>query len=1036
MRISNQGKNIRVIITSLFVIIFMLNNSSAAAESAGVDTAGVPGGVCLILDGKADEVSGVVTAGPFLVHTLHKDETQAIAMRDAQAAAGLSSFVVSERWLEFPDLPYTKNHITLLIANNYPKFRDQGLKLEQIVRSLVPFGKASLRGIAESDRADYEATLKKCGVDTCAWSDDQVTFQKPWQAGMGVWTHGQQGPDGKPVADDTYMAVPNQIQWITGNGDKELGSLTQTRVAGGRAFYFYKTAIVARDAGSGVLLWVRPIGRPGGSVLTEDGDIITRDPDDAGWTPKVALLSGATGKTIRKFGKSGFPGPYEDGLVLAGNAYGVVAHDVKTGEKLWSQQYKSKKAKPSFADFKNRRGIAPQAARLMANGFVFTRYDPGVLVARNARSGDVVWKKNVAEALGGDFAMHFIDDDKIIVRVEIKDKYLGKVGGGMVSVEEAYTGTIRFAAISTKDGAMIWKHDWSTVLAPSYRGHVYKAAGLIWLCRHEELMPETLTLTDNPESNKKIIGRYMNDPNPSVFEGLNPDTGAIEKSLTMPKQIHYHCYQLTVTDRYYTGNRPYYFVNWKTGKLEGRFGAVRSPCDGVGHFAAQGLWFARGSYGCGCIRTVMQAMGTYSASDEPSWDGAVEESKHPLVKGAVDLPSAESLATGDWPMYRGDHARSATSTASITDELAVSWRYQPGDNNKLSKSAIRYDWSRNNFLASNKVSQPTIANGRVFVSLLETKQVVAINGDTGTVIWSKNLPAMVDTSPTIYKGLALVGCHDGWVYALRADNGEEVWRLRIAPAERRVVAYGQLESSWPVIGGVIVVNDTAYAIAGRTTEVDGGLYVLAFEATSGRVLWEGRRYLNNPGDVGPADSERHQNSVTGASDLLISDGKSISVGNKVKGARSCFDAITGEDVGSKTRRYAAKSFGTNRLSVKSFFGLCFDGNQVYSAKKPEKKLNRKKEVVSTKPGYIAKEKSWKISTETAESKAIVVAGERIYAAVSGSDKNELWVLSKQDGKLIKALPLAAAPVADGIALANDMVLVALEDGSVMCFAGK
>ena len=50
--------------------------------------------------------------------------------------------------------------------------------------------------------------------------------------------------------------------------------------------------------------------------------------------------------------------------------------------------------------------------------------------------------------------------------------------------------------------------------------------------------------------------------------------------------------------------------------------------------------------------------------------------------------------------------------------------------------------------------------------------------------------------------LALVGCADGWVYALRADNGEQVYRLRIAPAERRIMAYGQIESAWPVSGRV------------------------------------------------------------------------------------------------------------------------------------------------------------------------------------------------------------------------------------------
>ena len=56
-----------------------------------------------------------------------------------------------------------------------------------------------------------------------------------------------------------------------------------------------------------------------------------------------------------------------------------------------------------------------------------------------------------------------------------------------------------------------------------------------------------------------------------------------------------------------------------------------------------------------------------------------------------------------------------------------------------------------------------------------------------------------------------MGCHDGWVYALRAKDGVLAYRVRIAPREKRIVAYGIIESAWPVLGSILVHDGIAYA---------------------------------------------------------------------------------------------------------------------------------------------------------------------------------------------------------------------------------
>ena len=84
-------------------------------------------------------------------------------------------------------------------------------------------------------------------------------------------------------------------------------------------------------------------------------------------------------------------------------------------------------------------------------------------------------------------------------------------------------------------------------------------------------------------------------------------------------------------------------------------------------------------------------------------------------------------------------------------------------------------------------------------------------------------------------GLAVLGCRDGWVYAFRASDGQLAWRLRAAPEERLIVDDGQLESAWPVNGSVLVVNGTVYFAAGRSSQLDDGIYLYGLDAATGRV---------------------------------------------------------------------------------------------------------------------------------------------------------------------------------------------------------
>ena len=106
--------------------------------------------------------------------------------------------------------------------------------------------------------------------------------------------------------------------------------------------------------------------------------------------------------------------------------------------------------------------------------------------------------------------------------------------------------------------------------------------------------------------------------------------------------------------------------------------------------------------------------------------------------------------------------------------------------------------------------RPTTA---VVVARPDAHEVVSLDSGDGSVQWRFTANGRIDTAPTLHRGLCLFGTKSGWVYCLRADDGRMVWRLRAAPTEEQIVAYGQLESPWPIPGSVLVVEGTAYFAA-------------------------------------------------------------------------------------------------------------------------------------------------------------------------------------------------------------------------------
>jgi len=189
-----------------------------------------------------------------------------------------------------------------------------------------------------------------------------------------------------------------------------------------------------------------------------------------------------------------------------------------------------------------------------------------------------------------------------------------------------------------------------------------------------------------------------------------------------------------------------------------------------------------------------------------------------LEKGSGGIAPVETLtASGaDWPTFRANNQRNTTNKAIVPETSRLLWR------------------TKTSALAGVRPTAP-VAVGNLVLLAGSDGVVRALDGDTGREQWKAYTGGEIRIPPTIWKGRALVGSGDGWVYAFEAATGRLLWRFRAAPAERKIPVYGKLLSTWPAASGVLVEDGTAYVAAGLVNY--DGTYVYALDPANGNVRW-------------------------------------------------------------------------------------------------------------------------------------------------------------------------------------------------------
>jgi len=776
--------------------VCLLAASSLAAPSGKeiIDASGVRGGLVVHVGcGNGHLTAALRVSDSFLVHGLDTDGQNVERARRHIRSRGLYG-KVSVDTFDGGRLPYVDNLINLVIAEELG-----GLPMAEVMRVLAPRGVAVVAG---------------------------TRTVKAWPEGIDEWPHFLHGPDNNALADDRVVGPPRHMQWLAGprwtrhhHADKgtypAIRAVVSTR---GRLYYLADETkssnravpstwfLVARDGFSGVLLWKRLVQattferrleRLWRTVIA-DGDRVYAS---LGTDKPLSALDGATGAVVRSYrGTEGLQEVIKDQntLFAVSREGAILALAADSGRSLWGWEPRDDGA------------IVP-LTMAASGGKVFVKTDQSVCCL-SADQGKTLWRvalpgsekkvrlrwprERLLVAAGVVLCSYGGKDPKVLDRD--RWRYLGS----HPRVHE-YGG--KLAALSAEDGSVLWRAVYLPGLE-SMPGEIYICDGLVWL-------------------------------GPDFARPRDLRTGAVRRTRPVLERLwttghHYRCYPGKATRRYIiTAKRGTEMIDL-AGENHSRNNWVRATCR-VGVTPCNGLLYAP-PHSCGCYMEArlygFWALAPERAVQDESQGTAPATRLHegpaygriPKAKAAIGSPAG-------WWTYRGDPARSGSTGSAVPSDLKQLWKADVGG----------------------RLSAPTVADGKVFVAQVDGHTVHALDAESGRALWRFTAGGRVDSPPTLYQGGVLFGSRDGWVYCLRASDGQLVWRFLAARRRVNAVAYEQVESLWPVHGSVLVGGGIAYAAAGRSSHLDGGIVLWGLDPATGQVRCSARSVSRHAGAMDP-----------------------------------------------------------------------------------------------------------------------------------------------------------------------------------------
>jgi len=417
--------------------------------------------------------------------------------------------------------------------------------------------------------------------------------------------------------------------------------------------------------------------------------------------------------------------------------------------------------------------VGTQSLALSGDKVVFHNYE--ALVALDAKSGKPVWTYPcpVQKRTG-------LGPRNLLGNLLIAD---GKVlwsssatGGGV--------------CLALADGKELWKHPhMGTTGGFGFPTALRSVHGVVW--------------------NDYLLGHTLADGTRVKY----PDIGDM-----MKRGHHIRCFAGKATEHYLIlPERGAEFIDLK--------GDNHMPCDWFRGGCSYGLMPANGMiYGtpdpCSCYAgaRIIGFFGLSAALPSGLAQSPAPDAPARLVKGpAFDSNPKSAIrnpqSTMSWPSYLQNARRTGFASTPLSPQLQTGW-----------SSAV-----------GGALTQATIADNKVYLVNKATYELWCLNLADGKSLWRRSFPGGLDGPPTVVGARLFIGCQDGSVHALRASDGELVWRFQVAPLDRLTLSDDRIENVWPVSSSVLFHNGLIYAAAGRNSYLDGGIRLCALDPATGQL---------------------------------------------------------------------------------------------------------------------------------------------------------------------------------------------------------
>lgn len=679
-------------------------------------------------------------------------------------------------------IPLTDDYVDLMIIADADDTGLAAISATEILRVLAPglgqaiIGRAKLTAAkGELTRDGLKKWLMSAGLDdaTIKQTDDGLwaTFQRPALPGADDWTHWDHGPDNNPASLDTAYGYPDAIQYM------------------GRPFF------VAYPGGSNFVLAAGGRyfnGYSGtGSMCGEKGAEAERT---------LHVCEGYNGRPLWTH-----PLPANTVWWMYSLDLWVATHD---------KFYMVDNAKVVILDA----ATGKESGRLECGA---PDEQIGWLSVVDGTAYALVGKKAEQSApgkMGSGTRLAAFDlqrNEKIWEHQE--PTYIAAHGVGLDAGRLYFCAPkSRVAALDRKTGTVLWSRD---NLNQPEDNNIY-SANVKLVCQPKAIIVLFSAGRDmflfSPDDGHEIWKRKSAGGMGMLILGdklISNSAGAMSPADLMsgdalPQMdfLRGGCGRVTASPGYAFG------TSGGVTRLEDNLKACseyqRMTC-AVGSVIANGVRYGN-AHGCRCPKPFRGVLAWRPVSKSP-----LPPPAFPLETFDSAEPPQVTTTLSDWSEYRHDLAHSGSSPAAIgLKALATQWRV-PSPDTSVPTQALTVN------------GQLILAGNNGVIRCLDQKD--------GKEQWTYHAGGRITFPPTVNDSRVYAGCSDGYVYCLAIANGKLLWRLRAAPADRRMFVYDDLMSRWPVNSNIVVKDGTAYATAGLMDHE--GVYVHAMDARTGKLKW-------------------------------------------------------------------------------------------------------------------------------------------------------------------------------------------------------